>query len=101
MPNIEGKYRVSFEPLNGKFFANSDYVVIGARYDTYEQAGQSDDEWFEQYCKREDYLQEMLEQVQEESKGKLKTEVTAFKYTDNSVIVKDQSKQRKEQEEET
>ncbi len=100
VPNVEGKYRVSFGPLNGKFFANSDSVVIGARYDTYEQAGQSDDEWFEQYCKREDYLQEMLEQVQEESKGKLKTEVTAFKYTDNSVIVKDQSKQREEQEEE-
>lgn len=94
------EYNVSFGPSGSYYSAKNDAVVIGVRYDTFEQAGMNDDEWFDRYCEREEYLKEIVEELQEKSKGKINSDVAVFEYTDGSIIMKNQPQKKKDDQEE-
>ena len=80
------KYKVLFGPDSKSFFANNDSIVIGFRYDEFNNDGLDDDAWFDRFLKQKQLLNSTINEMNEKFKEKISNEVTIIRYNDASVI---------------
>ena len=78
-------YNVSYGPNAFRFFAPNNAIVIGFRYDEFENNGMNDEQWAELNDKQRNYLSKLLEILKQESEGKLNIPISIIEYDDSSV----------------
>ena len=80
--NVNTKYKVFFGPDSKNFMANDGDVVIGVRYDEFNLNGLSDTEWNDLHDRQIDYLNKIINEVQQ----KFPNEVKIIKYNEYSTF---------------
>lgn len=86
------KARVLFGPDSESFFADNDSVVIGVRYDEFEDENENDEEWFNRYMNQRRFLNDIINEMKEVFNKKMPQGVSIINYDATSV------NQRREEE---
>lgn len=83
--DIDEKYEVFYGPLSSSFMTLSTNIVIGFRYDEFNDDGLSDDEWDALHNKQMEFLENLVSNL---IKGN--TELTVFQYSEFSTIPREE-----------
>lgn len=94
--NITEREYVNFGPQSPQFYQPSNSIIIGFRYDEYEQdVNQTDEEWDIRNQQREDFLLPFLEKIEKEFDQKLPVPIRIIWYDDESIYRDSESIKKK------
>lgn len=82
------KYVTTFGPNSRNFLASSHSIVIGFRYNEFDDSGLSDNDWRERHIKQLEYMSEIFKNIIENNRENSKMLMSIFKYNEFSVIKK-------------
>ena len=90
--NLEQQGMVNFGPLNKQYFAPSNSLVIGFRYDEFNNSGcKDDDEWDVNHDNQREQLGRIIMDISTNSKDKFNVPLAIIEYNDFSVKKKTRS----------
>ena len=87
----KGNCLINYGPISPNFIAPNNALVIGVRYDDFNLNGQSEKEWNENYEKQQEYLNRIINELENEIKKRLNIACRVIKYNEFSIIVNQKS----------
>ena len=83
--NVNEPFDTNFGPTSSSFFARNDALVIGFRYDEFNDVGMDDETFDINYENQQKYYKSLNKQLENELKNKLQIPVTVIEYDENSI----------------
>lgn len=90
---------ISYGPFLNSYFAPTDSLVIGFRYNPYTNQNDleyNDDVWFENNMKQTSFLNSFFLTMEQNVQEKIPTSISIMQYTDDTVIVENLAMNREE-----
>lgn len=83
--NTSEPFDVNFGPLSTNFFAPNNALVIGFRYDMFNDNGMDEDTFVDNYEKQREFCLSLNEQLEIEIQNRLQIPVKVIEYDENSI----------------
>ena len=83
--NTSEPFDVNFGPLSTNFFAPNNALVIGFRYDMFNDNGMDEDTFVDNYEKKREFCLSLNEQLEIEIQNRLQIPVKVIEYDENSI----------------
>ena len=78
-------FEVNFGPLSTGFFAQNDALVIGFRYDLFNDNGMDEDTFADNYEKQREFCLSLNEQLEIQLQNRLQIPIKVIEYDENSI----------------
>lgn len=83
--NSDKVYNINFGPISYSFMAPMNSLVIGFRYDKFDENGMSDEEWKKNYDKQRELLEMLNERLKQELSKHFSCDVNVIEYNEYSI----------------
>lgn len=83
--NTPEPFEVNFGPLSTSFFAPNDALVIGFRYDMFNDNGMDEDVFAENYERQREFCLNLNEQLESQLQNKLSIPIKVIEYDEHSI----------------
>ena len=83
--NTPEPFEVNFGPLSTSFFAPNDALVIGFRYDMFNDNGMDEDVFAENYERQREFCLNLNEQLESQLQNKLAIPIKVIEYDEHSI----------------
>ncbi len=83
--NINEPFDTNFGPTSSRYLARNDALIIGFRYDEFNDNGMDDETFDKNYEKQKEYIKILNKQFEDEIENKLNHPVKVIEYDENSI----------------
>ena len=84
-PSYGNKKYICYGPSIGKYLASSDDLVLGIRYNEFEENNLTDDEWFDNSIAQNEKLKEICEALEQVLSSELNVNVKCIRYDEFNI----------------